>query len=463
MPEKKKCNIPAVPRILLEYMSRYYKKHSIVGDCEETFSEIEKSEGIFRAKRWYWSNALRSLMGYLKLVISWRFTMLKNHLKIAFRHFIRQKMFSFINIASLAVGLSCGILVLFFIRYEFSYDKYHEDARNIYRVVREHQGETAWYNSSEHPLAASLKHDFPEILIATRVKKNDEVGVVEYGSKRFYEEGIYFVDQDFLEIFTFSLLSGNKTTALKTPFSVLITQEMAEKYFGDKEPLGKIIQINEWYSDTKHNYEIKGVLKNIPDNSHFMFDFLVSYSSLYSLKRGGRDSVETWSYFEPKTYIKMAASVNPKNVEEKCPAFLKKYKGENASTERIHLQPLTDIHLGGNLRFELENNSDMKVVYMFSAIAFSILIIACLNYINLSVARSTKRAIEVGMRKVVGANKKQLVRLFLVESVAFSILALLISFILVELLWTPFGSLMGRELMSNLFMNQTASIKVRPG
>jgi putative ABC transport system permease protein len=362
-------------------------------------------------------------------------------------------MFSFINIASLVVGLSCSILVLFYIRYELSYDKYHEDARNIYRVVREHQGETTWYNSSEHPLAASLKQDFPEVLMATRVKKNDEVGVVEYDSKCFYEKNIYFVDQDFLEIFTFPLLSGNKMTALKNPFSVLITQEMAVKYFGDKEPLGKIIQINEWYSDAKHNYEIKGVLKKIPANSHFMFDFLVSYNSLYSLKRGGRDSIETWTYFEPKTYIKLASTANPKNVEEKSPAFLKKYKGENASSEKIHLQPLIDIHLGGNLRFELENNSDMRIIYMFSAIAFFILIIACLNYINLSVARSTKRAMEVGMRKVVGANKKQLVRQFLTESVAFSILALLISFILVELIWMPFGSLIGRESMPNPFMN----------
>ena len=453
MPEKKKYNIPAVPRILLKYMSLYHKKHSIVEDSEQTFSEIIKSEGSFKAKSWYWGNALKSIASYIKLFLSWRFTMFQNHLKIACRHFIRQKMFSFINIASLAVGLTCGILVFFFIRYEFSYDKYHEDARNIYRVVREHQGETAWTNSSEHPLAASLKQDFPEVLMASRVKKNDEVGVVEYGPKRFYEEDIYFVDQDFLEIFTFPLLSGDKKTALETPFSVLVTQEMAEKYFGDKEPLGKIIQINEWYSDMKHNYEIKGVLKNIPGNSHFMFDFLVSYNSLYSLKRRGRDSVETWSYFEPKTYIKLAPSANPKTVEKKCPAFLEKYKGENASSERIHLQPLTDIHLGGNLRFELENNSDMRIIYMFSAIAFFILIIACLNYINLSVARSTKRAIEVGMRKVVGANKKQLVRQFLVESVAFSILALLISFILVELLWMPFGSLIGKELMSNPFMN----------
>jgi putative ABC transport system permease protein len=379
--------------------------------------------------------------------------MFMNHLKIVCRNFIRQKLFSFIGTASLTVGMTCGMLILLFIKYELSYDRYHEYAQDVYRVVREHQGDLTWYNSSEHPLAASLKQDFPEVLKATRVKKNDEVGVVENNSKRFYEDEIYFVDQDFLEIFSFPLLSGNTSTALVEPFSVLITQEMADKYFGGEEPLGKVIQINEWYSEKKQNYQIKGILKNIPENSHFMFDFLVSYNSLYFLKRGGRASVETWSYFEPKTYIKLASSADSKNLEGKFPEFLRKHKAEEAASERIHLQSLTDIHLGGNLRFELETNSNMRIIYMFSAIAFFILFIACLNYINLSVARSTKRAVEVGVRKVVGANKKQLVRQFLGESVAFSILALLISFILVDLMWPAFSSLIGRELMSNPFQN----------
>jgi putative ABC transport system permease protein len=453
MIQKMRYKSPAIPRKILKLISLYHESHSIVEDFEETFAEILESEGSLKAKSWYWNNALKSVAGYLKLLVCWEFTMLKNHLKIAYRNFKRQKLFSFINIASLTVGFSCGILILIFIRYEFSYDKYHDDAQLIYRVVREHQGESTWYNSSEHPLAASLKQDFPEVLKATRVKKNDEVGVVEHNSKRFYEEGIYFVDQDFLEIFTFPLLSGNMSTTLEEPFSVLITQKMAVKYFGEEEPLGKVIQINEWYSEKRQNYVIKGILKNIPENSHFRFDFLVSYNSLYFLKKGGRDSVETWSYFEPKTYIKLAPFTNPMNLEGKFPAFLRKYKGEESTTEKIHLQPLTDIHLGGNLRFELEDNSDMRSIYMFSAIAFFIMLIACLNYVNLSVARSTKRAIEVGVRKVVGANKTQLVKQFLLESVAASIIALLISFILVELVWPSFNSLIGREPISNPFQS----------
>ena len=453
MTDKKGYKSPGLARKFLKWMAEYHEKHSILEDFEETFAEIRDSEGRSKAKRWYWTSTFKSIAGYLKLVIAWKFTMAKNHIKIAYRNFIRQKLFSFINIASLTVGLTCGILILLFIGYELSYDKYHKEARHIYRVVREHNGETVWSNSSEHPLAASLKQDIPEVIKATRVKKNDDVGVIEYGSKRFYEENIYFADQDFLEMFTFPLLSGNLSTALAEPFSVLITQEMAKRYFGDEEPVGKTIQINEWYSQTKQNYVVNGVLKNIPRNSHFMFDFLISYNSLYSLKRGGRDSVETWSYFEPKTYIMLASFVDPMELEGKLPAFLGKYKGEESAAERLHLQPLADIHLGGNLKFELESNSDMRIIYIFSSIAFFIMLIACLNYVNLSVARSTKRATEVGIRKVVGANRTQVARQFIVESVAVSTLALLVSLVLVDLLWLMFGSVIGRELMPHPFRN----------
>jgi putative ABC transport system permease protein len=319
--------------------------------------------------------------------------------------------------------------------------------------VREQQESPVWLNSSEHPLAAALKEDFPEVVKATRVKRNDEYGVVEYNSKLFNEDGIYFADQDFLEIFSFPLVSGDRHTALTEPFSVLLTQEMAEKYFGDEEPVDQILKIKEWYGDKKYGYKINGVLKNIPRNSHFTFDFLLSYNTLYTLKHGGRDSVETWSYYEPKTYIRLEPNANPADLEGKFPAFLRKYKGEDYTSSKLHLQPLTDIHLGGNLRFELETNNDMKNIFLFSAIAFFIMLIACLNYVNLSVARSAKRAVEVGIRKVVGAHKSQLVRQFLGESMVFSLLALMISVLTADLALPVFGSLIDRNLTSSLFLD----------
>ncbi len=379
--------------------------------------------------------------------------MLKNYLKTALRNIKDQKGYSFINIASLAIGLTCCMLILLYIQYEFSYDRYHDDAQYIYRAVREHQGNPAWYNSSEHPLAAALKEDFPEVVKATRVKRNEEYGVVEYNSKLFNEDGIYYADQDFLEIFSFPLVSGDRDTALSEPFSVLLTQEMAEKYFGNENPLDQILNIKVWYGDKKYGYKIKGVLKNIPRNSHFTFDFLVSYNTLYTLKSGGRDSVETWSYFEPKTYVRLESNANPENLEGKFPAFLRKYKGEESESEKLHLQSLKDIHLGGNLRFELETNNDMKNIFLFSAIAFFIMLIACLNYVNLSVARSTKRAVEVGMRKVVGAHKSQLVRQFLGESMVFSLFAFIISVLIVDLVRPAFGALIDRNLTSSLFLD----------
>ncbi len=372
--------------------------------------------------------------------------MIKHYLKVLIRNFRRQKSYSLINLASLVIGLTCGILVLLFVRNEFSYDRYHENSGQIYRVLREHQGDAAWSNSSEHPLAAALKAEFPEVAKATRLKKNDEVGVVEHGEKRFYEEGIFFADQDFLEIFSFPLVSGDVAAALREPFSVLLTQPMAEKYFGAEDPLGKSLRIKEWYSRKKYDYQVKGVLRDIPKNSHFRFDFLISYNTLYSLKSGGVSAVETWSYYEPKTYVALGSQADARELERKLPVFLRKHKGEDAGSERIHLQPLKAIHLGGNMRFEIEPNSDMRLIYMISGIALFLLIIASLNCTNLSVAQSAKRVVEVGVRKVVGAERPQLVGQFLGESVAFAVLAYAISLLAVGLVLPAFNSLIERDL-----------------
>jgi putative ABC transport system permease protein len=379
--------------------------------------------------------------------------MIEHYLKVLIRNFRRQRSYSLINMASLVIGLSCGILVLLFVKNEFSYDRYHANGDQIYRVLREHQGDDVWSNSSEHPLAAALKADFPEVVKATRLKKNDEVGVVENGEKRFYEEGLYFADQDLLEIFTFPLVSGDASSALREPFSVLLTRSMAEKYFGDEDPLGKSLRIKEWYSAKKYDYQVKGVLEDIPENSHFHFDFLISYNTLYSLKSGGAASVESWGYYEPKTYVALGPRADARELEAKLPAFLRKYKGVDAASERMHLQPLKAIHLGGNMRFEIEPNSDMRLISMFLGIALFILIIASLNYTNLSVARSARRAVEVGMRKVVGAERSQLVGQFLGESIAFAVLAFGISILVVEIVLPALSSLIERDLTLDLAAN----------
>lgn len=453
---KNKLNTPpAFARWMLNLLCRPDKRETCHDEFEEGYMMIVEKDGIFRAKIWYTIQVFKLLKGKVVNKLYWSTLMIRNYFKIAFRNIGKHKGYSIINIAGFTIGLSSCILIWLYIRYELSYDQYHNDAQYIYRVVREHRGNPVWYNSSEHPLAASLKADFPEVVDATRVKKNDEVGVVEYQSKLFNEEGLYFVDQDFLEIFTFPLISGDEHTALKEPFSVLITQRMAEKYFGSEYPMGKTLRIKEWYGETKYDYTIKGVLKNVPENSHFTFDFLISYNTLYTLKRGGRASVETWNYFEPKTYIKLSRHTNPINIEEKFSAFLIKYKGDASvpTKEKMHLQSLMDIHLGGNLRYELEANSDMKVIYLFSAIAFFIIFIASLNYVNLSVAQSTKRSVEVGIRKVVGAQRSHLVMQFIGESMVFSLLALLISVLVVNLVLPAFGSFIERNITLNFIQD----------
>ncbi|MFX0209101.1 MAG: ABC transporter permease, partial [Candidatus Hodarchaeota archaeon] len=447
---REKNKPPKLLELLLRMISKPEERFSVLGDFEEIFSEIAVEKGILKALLWYGSQIVKSIPIISINYFYWRYTMLRNYFKIAIRNIKKYKGYSFINVAGFTIGLVCCFLILLYIRYEFRYDKYHNDFQYIYRVVREHQNNPTWSNTSEHPLAFSLKQDFPEVVKATRVKKNDEVGVVQYHSKLFNEEGIYFVDQDFLEIFTFPLVSGDKQTALIKPFSILITRDMARKYFNEEDPVGKILRIKEWYSETRQDYTIQGVLENIPKNSHFTFDFLISYNTMYTLKRGGRESVETWSYFEPKTYIKLASETDPANLESKFPAFLTKYKGQNSASQKLHLQSLPSIHLGGNLQFELEMNSDIRAIYLLSAIGCLIMLIACLNYVNLSIARSTKRAVEVGMRKVVGANRAQLVRQFLGETTLFSLLALMISLLAVSLILPVFSSILERNLTLNL-------------
>jgi putative ABC transport system permease protein len=251
-----KVKVPKIPYWLLKKMAIFSIHEGYSGDIEEEYDEVVKHKGRRKAILWIWYHAMIVVPGALLSYVNWGGTMFKNYFKIALRNIKKHKSYSLINISSFAIGLSCCILILLYIKYEFSFDKYHDEAQNIYRVVREYQGESDWYNSSEHPLAASLKEDFPEVAKATRVKKNDEVGVVEYKSKIFNEEGIYFVDQDLLEIFTFPFISGDMHTALNEPFSIVITEEMAQKYFGSNNPVGEIIRIQEWYGESKFDYKI---------------------------------------------------------------------------------------------------------------------------------------------------------------------------------------------------------------
>lgn len=445
-----------LPKFIYWILKRLYvlnQRDGYLGDIEEEYREKRTAIGKRKAGIWLRQRAFQEIPRTVAYHLIWGIEMFKNYLMIAFRNIKKHISYSIINVFSFTIALSCSMLILLYIQSELRYDDYHENAQNIYRVLREYPGESSLINSSEHPLAATLKNDFPEVIRATRIKKNDEIGIVEYQSEVFNEEAIYFVDQDFLNMFTFPALSGDPNSALIQPFSVVLTQNMAQKYFGTDPPVGKTLRIQEWYSDRKRDYTVMAVVENVPSHSHFTFDFLISYNTLYSLKRGGRESVETWAYFEPKTYIQLDASADSDDLESKFPNFLTKHKRREPDSEWLRLQRLTDIHLGGNMQFELERNSHSQVITLFSVVSLLIVIIAGLNYINLSVARSTKRAMEVGMRKVLGAIKPQLFRQFMSESLIIAMIALVFSLLLVGVLLPGFSSFVNRDLTFNILDN----------
>jgi len=370
--------------------------------------------------------------------------MFKNYLKIALRNIRKHKGYSLINIAGLAIGVAACLLLFLWVQDELSYDRYHEKSDRIYRVISqsEEEGRTRQFALTSAPVGPSLVNEFPEIEKAVRFGRNGFV--VSYQNKRF-QEGVYFTDPEIFDVFTFPLVKGNPESALKEPYSIVISEEMSRKYFGEDEPLGKIITLGEW-----HDFKVAGVFKDIPQNSHFRFHFLGLFSDYASRH------FDQWGISNYWTYILVSESFSPDEFKEKLPPFVEKYRGREVRyiyKTTYPLQALARIHLHSNLRAEIGSNSSMGIIYIFSAIAVFILLIACLNYINLSTARYAIRAKEVGLRKVIGATRPQLIKQFLGETFLFSFIALPLSVMLAELFLPLFNSLSGKKLAAHYFDN----------
>jgi len=363
--------------------------------------------------------------------------MFRNYLKIALRNIRKYKGYSFINIAGLAIGVSACLLLFLWVQDELSFDRYHQKADQIYRVVSQYEseGKTRRFAWTSAPVGPALVNEFPEIEKAVRFGRNGFV--VSYQNKRFVEQ-VYFTDPDIFDVFTFPLVKGNPENTLKEPYSLLISEEMSRKYFGDEDPLGKIITLDE-----RRDFRITGVFEDIPQNSHFRFHFLGLFSDYASRH------FDQWGISNYWTYILVSENFSPDEFEEKLPPFVEKYRGKEARhvyKTSYPLQALTRIHLHSDLRGEIGSNSSIGTIYIFSAIAVFILLIACLNYINLSTARYALRAKEVGLRKVIGATRPQLIKQFLGETFLFSFIALPLSVMLAELFLPLFNSLSGKKL-----------------
>jgi putative ABC transport system permease protein len=373
--------------------------------------------------------------------------MIKNYLKSALRNIKRHKGYAFINIAGLAIGMACCILILMYITTELSYDRYHEKADRIFRLGMDATvgGSTVVAPISDVPSAPALVQGYPEVLDAVRIRTISKRSVT-YEDRVFYETGILFADNSIFQVFTFPLIKGDPHTALKRAYTAVLTQETAGRYFGSENPLGRILNYNNQY-----DFTVTGVVENVPQNSHFTFDMLCSYETLYDLDR---EAMENWFNFMDYTYLLLPEGFDYKILENKFPALIEKYMGSMLKALggeiKFFLQPLTSIHLHSNLENEIRANSSIAYIYIFTAIGIFILCIACINFMNLATARSATRAKEVGLRKVVGAERKELVWQFLGESLIYSIFSLAIAILLVRLA-VPFAeSLSGRRMSLNI-------------
>jgi len=356
--------------------------------------------------------------------------MLKNYFKIAFRNLLRHKGFSFINIAGLAIGLACCILVALFIIDELSYDRYSEDSNRVYRVVKDFvndDGSKLPDATTPPAIGAAIQTDIPEIEHVARLMPGwGNKFFVRNGEKKFIEENIYKADSSIFDVFTFKFLKGDPKTALQPPNAIVLTESAANKYFGKENPIGKTLEVDDWDPQI-----VTAIIKDVPENSHFKFDLLAP------LRFRGRDgnpiNINTiWGWYNYYTYMKLKPNANIQQVDKKIREVFKKNQPEN--NNYFYSQALTSIHLNSNLKWELRANSDRIYVYIFGVVALFILIIGCINYINLTTARSSLRAKEIGIRKVSGAVKTSLVGQFLAESVLVAMLSGILSLCIAELL-----------------------------
>lgn len=376
--------------------------------------------------------------------------MFNNYMTIVIRLLLRYKGYSLINVLGLAIGIAGCVLMVLYVYDEFSFDQYHQNKDRIYRlaVSETAQGRLDVWAKSPAAWGPALAQEYPEIEEITRIRPPASSWLIRYGEKRFYEDNFVFADSTVFEIFTIPLVQGNAHTALTEPHSVVLSASMAQKYFGDENPIGKVIT-----GDDKYEFSVTGIMRDLPDNSHFRFDFLASFASLAPNGLYGEPSTMQNHYISLFTYILLRKGAVPEDLERKLPGFLDKQLSGRLETLGIvmtpFLQPLTEIHLHSNLIGEFEPNSKIMYVYMFSILSGFVLLIACVNFMNLSTARSARRAQEIGIRKVLGVKRNQLISQFMGESILYSLIALIVAMGLVHLFLPQFNHLSGKTLAIN--------------
>lgn len=424
----------------------------VEGDLYELFRRRVETRGLWRAKTLYCLNVLMFLHpDYIRkrkpTYSPNPIAMFRNYFKIATRNLVKHKFYAIINVLGLAIGMICCLLIFLYVRHELSYDTFHTKADRIYRVVTDIKTPTETINIgvTSAPMPAYMKTDFPEV--ENMVRLDDAQLLIQRDEQTFQEDKSMFADSTFFRVFDFPLLQGNPNTALVAPFSIVLTEDAAKRYFGDEDPMGQRLRMDGTYDLT-----VTGVMPNVPENSNFTFDVLLSLSTRLEKLTPGRN--EQWGNFGYESYVLLSEQADPVSVERKLPDLLAKYTDNEVEDGdmkfQLFLEPLSDVYFSDRGAPKTGSLVNIKI---FSVIAAFILLIACINFMNLATARATERAKEVGVRKVVGAMRRQLIGQFLCESLLLSILAFIIALLAGELLLPAFNQLAGKTVASSIFQN----------
>jgi putative ABC transport system permease protein len=432
----KSLNPPRWAEKLLSRMRKGGEKFSFLGDIREEYSYIYREKGERKARFWYRRQVLINFPAFLKDSLYWRAQMLKNYFIITLRNIKRNKGFSFINITGLAIGMAACLLILLWVRDELSFNRFHRNGENIYLVVSErvdHRGE--FFQTTPVPLEEPLKNDYPEIAEVVRFQFRSDL-IVQHGENVFNDWKGAYVDPEVFGVFTFPFSKGDPKSAFLDVNSIVLTETSAQKLFAAVDPVGQMMEID---GDL---VKVTGILCDIPKNSDIQVDFFRPFQSMKELIKFRRF---IWNWFACSTYVQLKDGVDPAAINPKIADLLNTNRPWSDDPLRVFLYPFLDYHL-----HNIGGGGPIKYVYIFSIVALLILVIACINFMNLSTARSTKRAKEVGLRKVVGSKRIQLIKQFFLESAFFAVLSAFVALLLVRIFMPLFNQLAGKQFRIEL-------------
>ena len=450
----KKLNNNHKPPFLAELLLKFFfpdnGKYTTIGDLYESYNYIFNKEGSFKAKFWYTAQVYKSIVPLFLNLIFWGKDMLTNYIKLAWRNFKKYKTHSAINLIGLTFGIAVSVIILLFTIDEMNFDKFNLKYERISRIITEQSlenSDTRLYPYTGGIVGKTLVEDYPEVESHVNIIDRNVFGrfLVQRGDFKHHEADYLIAEPSFFQVFDFEILKGSRDNLLVNPNEVVLTETSSKMFFGDEDPVGKILQTNRYWGDLK----VTGVVKNPPANSHMQFSMLISYNTIWASDKERLQVLNNWDVSVVGTYLLFNSKQNMEAFDSKLKGFIEKHKSKSFGTKKIiHLQPLADVHFGSN-NYETDLNygaRNIATIYVLGIIGFFIVLSACINYSNLSIARYFNRAKEIGMRKVVGATKSQLFSQILSESIFMTILSVLLSLGLVLLILPTFNTYLEKNL-----------------